>query len=738
MENDDELAMEGDGPGWPPLASDGDEIPDRRTWVNERSLTGVWRDTLTLSAGAALASTSQDLGSVWPGRPWDFRPSDPISDVEQAIMAKVHLGIRTLPLLATADLIVIDPRLAKEVPEWETPEEAGDFTTVLGIPEGPTYFDFENEKGTPHSWLEEGFPGPLDLRGALCWRHDGIISVVPYGSIDGQHPWGGTDYQAWARWAFVDPVEQGWPRPGPGDFLVNARGDVVSWVAVDGSICSMQGQIAYALASRALRVISCLAASNADLHAPVVTRPIARRAARDGEEIGRVPRRTAAPRDAAVVAEDLSPYVDPCPVPNAHARVGRAHTRWHEALDAYDDPASFVTALNGALAELRGVTFALEAEMSASDEDKAWYKREVEERLGDDPVMDWLKKARNKVVHARDLSTASTARARLVGPGIAGKAVEMDMEPTKTSADIARTLVLPPLEARVREEGTLVVERRWTVEGLPGDELLEVLAHGHAKLAALVADAHAYLGGGIATCELTGDDRCLQSDPRTHPGGHYGCMTVGRERRTSRRNLASGAPVAVFATTHALEPLTPELAERYGVAGDTAATEPASLPEAARHFHQQARKILQVDGHHNMMAWLFRGRDLLLPLEMFPEDQRAKFLFNEHLAHEVDRLGADALILTAETWLAAMVDEGPDADRRAGERGDRSEGLVTYLARRDGQVSVWLSLVTRDGDGTPVPGPTSETECRADGAPALAAVFDVWDSWPPDAAATGR
>jgi hypothetical protein len=66
-------------------------------------------------------------------------------------------------------------------------------------------------------------------------------------------------------------------------------------------------------------------------------------------------------------------------------------------------------------------------------------------------------------------------------------------------------------------------------------------------------------------------------------------------------------------------------------------------------------------------------------LRRAPRDQREKYLAIANLAEEMDRLGANELVFTTESWEASAV--GPDDERaklRPGEREDRTELMVTY------------------------------------------------------------
>ena len=309
--------------------------------------------------GGLIAAQTQ-FPRMMPGAGWNPRPEpDSEADIEQAIAAKIHLGMRSLGILAVAQLALIEPADAEAIPDWDDEEELEQYATLARLPRTPIFLDFEDVDGRPTSWKEDGWPLPFDLRGALLWEHEDAIAAIPYGGLGGVHPWGGTDYQAWARWVFLTDSEMPSVEPGPGDFI--ARGsEVTSWVHLEqDSICSHHGAIAYNLVRRVLRVLWVLEVLDVELVTPKLDRAERRRAARTEQSIGLMP--TGLPRWSEVAAADpedakeCANTVTPCPINSTHARLNEAHAHWHEALEAYTDPFSFLSRLNALIQTLRNI-----------------------------------------------------------------------------------------------------------------------------------------------------------------------------------------------------------------------------------------------------------------------------------------------------------------------------------------------------------------------------------------------
>jgi hypothetical protein len=719
------------GPAWIPPCDPPAPAPK---WLNGRAFPAVWRDTLPFTAGGLLAAKSQ-FPHLMPGSGWTANPQpDSDLDLYQAIAAKLHLGLRVLPILAEAQLVVIEPDDMEAIPEWDDEDELAKYAAEAQLPASPMFLDFEAADGEPVVWEEESWPLPFNLRGAITWVRDGMISVIPFGSLNGVHPWGGTDYQAWARWAFLQEEPEAWPRPGPGDFIARANGEVASWVDVEGeSICAHQGSVTYNLAQRVLRLLWALELLEVPLVPPSLSRPERRRAKRGGQSIGLVP--DGLPRwaqDAKPEEDDewSSQMTEPCPVADTHARLNQAHALWHEALDAYNDPEGFVAKVNLLIQTLRNVTWVLQKELGPHPTLKEGWYADWQERMKADARLRWIITARNQIVKQGDLDTHSKVRVRIVGEMISGSAIDIEVEPAAPAHEIVRKIHVGALDPRVREEGTLVVERRWTVDQFPDDELLDVLAHCYAVLSRLVVEAHEQLGASTDTCEKTADDPCAAGGATEHPSGRQPCMWAGREARTSRRNLDSGAPTGVAIHTVARPPLDIKaIRRRYSKTSWPRVAPDADIFERASVLHENGRQMLLVDGRHIMIAWLFRDGEPRTQQTLWPEDARDKYLMMEQLAVEATRLGANELILTAEAWEAPYIGgDDPRDHTRAGNREDRSEALVTHALRRGGGSRTWRSVMTRTDAGLQLE--DAETQ---DGyvPPLLQPLMDGWAEWSP-------
>jgi hypothetical protein len=158
----------------------------------------------------------------------------------------------------------------------------------------------------------------------------------------------------------------------------------------------------------------------------------------------------------------------------------------------------------------------------------------------------------------------------------------------------------------------------------------------------------------------------------------------------------------------------------------------SSVVDAAAWFHETAKILLQNDGHHISIAWPFAGDVQLGQYVLNPDDHQDKIVDVRLLATEIDRLGADAVIMTFEAWYADAVHSlDPRFGLRASERLDRQERLMTYLLRRMGTHRIWSTpFEHRRSNNSVVLGRTESSDIKArEHLPIFRAIFDVWSRW---------
>ena len=157
-----------------------------------------------------------------------------------------------------------------------------------------------------------------------------------------------------------------------------------NWVVPDeNSICVHQSAIATNLSLGALSLLAMLDRLGVSFGERALPRPAWHRAARAGRKIGWVPLEL--PDLSAVLTDRDRPAAEEdgqdeegahaCPVAATHARLDQAHTLWHEALDAYQEPELFTTKLNALLTSLRSVTFVLQKELARTSGFDEWYEQ---------------------------------------------------------------------------------------------------------------------------------------------------------------------------------------------------------------------------------------------------------------------------------------------------------------------------------------------------------------------------
>jgi hypothetical protein len=348
-------------------------------------------------------------------------------------------------------------------------------------------------------------------------------------------------------------------------------------------------------------------------------------------------------------------------------RLHQLHEQWHRTAADYGDPDDFVTSLNAALVSLRSIPDMLDKEQRHVPDFEAWYAPHGS-AFRADPLLRWLVKARNHVVHHGDLKLHSRARVRVLISGQELPEIDLDMPPLLDQDEIA-SLIAPRLSARVREQGVLAVERRWVAANLPDQELLEVLAHGYGKVAEVVADAHRQAG---VVMQTFGDEaHTRRPERREHLGGRLSCMVAHAGLRTAYVHLARERL------------MVPESRERELRREELEGFDPGfTIPEdalgreegetilaAGERMVSFARALIEHTGVHYPMAMIHETSELApVIVNLRASDAQEQTLMVETIVEEVKRLGAEGVIFISELdpphgrggelVVAALTDDG--------------------------------------------------------------------------------
>ena len=379
-------------------------------------------------------------------------------------------------------------------------------------------------------------------------------------------------------------------------------------------------------------------------------------------------------------SRDRTPKLEKsCPLQQTHTRLHHVHDLWHRVAADYCDPDAFVVSFNASLQALRSVSFMLQKESARIPDFKKWYASH-EAQYQSDPLMRWLKNARNYVEKEGDLDLHSRVRVNLLGVGAKLPELDFELHPLLTQEEIA-SLMGPRLPERVRSVAVLEVERRWVSADLPEHELLDLLAYGYGVVAEVVADAHRQCG---ALMQTFGDEAHGRRPSRErYLGGRLPCMVAHRELRTAHMHL--GRNVLMSVTSHERQMTHDDIEEP-----------PFELPESflnrdegedlltqAGRWVQFAQLVTKAQGYHLPMATVYPGGDEAAIIhQLHAEDWQEQLMMMEAVAREVERRGAEGVMFIGE-----LSREGPDGTT-----------LCVAAASDDGSRRQWLTPMSYDGN----------------------------------------
>lgn len=380
-----------------------------------------------------------------------------------------------------------------------------------------------------------------------------------------------------------------------------------------------------------------------------------------------------------------------CTIPGTSRRLDQTHQLWHEALNGYPDADLFCLRVNSLLTAARSVTWILQRELSHEADFAAWYPP-WQGQMKADPVMRWLVEARNMVEKQGDLDLRSTARVSVVASWLPAPITEFEAPPLLSAAQIAAMVDTSDIPDDVRKHGYLLVERQWVTRSLPDQELLEGIAHCVGCIDALVQDAHNHY------CNQEAGNDSVAAHP---PARRLPAMVANRESRSAALHLVTGEIIEIESVTPDMSTaMDANVEERYGRFWEASPKPPGRAIDQAQVYHEWGKTFLKRDGNHAPFVWLFKEGKPVLMGQMFPEDQQDKMLMMERIAGEVERLSADAIIVSTEAWMALAVPDNDDRRRlRAGERDDRMEAFVTEAVQRGGLSVNLTTMFVRESEG---------------------------------------
>jgi hypothetical protein len=161
-----------------------------------------------------------------------------------------------------------------------------------------------------------------------------------------------------------------------------------------------------------------------------------------------------------------------------------AHQFWHDCQQAYQDPEEFRRRLDVLIQASRTITWRLQSSKHAFPGFDQWYGQ-WQAFMRANPRLAWAHEARNDVVKRSGLDSRSRARVTVVWSYLEPARSVFDLPP-QLSVDELVAAVARPIPEPFAPNSVMEIERRWEVDELPGEEILEVRGlpaddHGHRR-----------------------------------------------------------------------------------------------------------------------------------------------------------------------------------------------------------------------------------------------------------------
>ncbi|MFE7160558.1 hypothetical protein [Streptomyces sp. NPDC057636] len=361
--------------------------------------------------------------------------------------------------------------------------------------------------------------------------------------------------------------------------------------------------------------------------------------------------------------------------------------------ESYFDPDGFRLALNYFLQTHRSVTSLLLKHKAGLPEFQDWFTA-YSDTVAKLPVMRWAKNARNRIVHESDLEINSSCHVTWIRDWGTRSETQGTFPPRMSVHEILAAIRasrgMPPF-------GTITIARRWIDKELASWEILDAAAAVYMHLNELLRVGHR--ASGVETCNLEGDYVECVSAALPFASGYLTCMHVAQSELTSHFSAPDGNVLSDASERFEVdEAKVNEAFESYQVPefpeGDAIARVPGMM--------KVARLVMEKDGYHEMFAFLLAGESTLTVTAMRFDSQRTKLLSFERLAHLVESLRADGLLIIGEMWTGVQTELEKKMNTvliPARDRVDRMEALSVYAVTRDGRRLEQMCMVERGVNG---------------------------------------
>lgn len=341
----------------------------------------------------------------------------------------------------------------------------------------------------------------------------------------------------------------------------------------------------------------------------------------------------------------------------ASKRLREVFSFWGKAAEAYADPEEFVINLNACIQAIRNVTFALQSQKSEIDEFDLWYAPWVD-AMKKDRVMRWCVDARNTIVKQSDLETKSVAVASIHNNYLFEPTFEFEVNPTEKLENVAKLLV-ERISKPLTDTGYLRIERQWIVEELATVELLSALAHAFTVLRALINDLKDRSGPTKIYPQFDDSKKGIEPESIISLLNEHSpeCMKTFEDYRTEWFSFPALNPVHLDFVNIAVPATDKKTAkEKYGDFLSTG-KKPESFRERLDLFANNAKHILEVDGYHMTVLFMFDARGHMEMVRTTFNEQSDKYAFWQRVSKRAKRHGITELFFIAEAWTYTLEDK---------------------------------------------------------------------------------
>lgn len=382
-----------------------------------------------------------------------------------------------------------------------------------------------------------------------------------------------------------------------------------------------------------------------------------------------------------------------CPFKSTEKRLDDCLIIWENTKSSYFEPNSFILNLNNLIQNLRSVTFILQKNKNFSPNFDSWYEK-WQIAMKKDPILVWLKEARNYIEKEGDLDTLSKIRLSIVNSYYEPPIFEKEIPPFFKTDEFIKTFIETKLNKNYYKKGLLRAERIWIDSKLKSREIIEATAYVYIFLLTIIISAHKDLLDSkiMEGCSWYYKNICSFHEIIPEMLNQNWDRTIWIDLST--REIINPDFKDINLDNNILKKAKKRYRNLENTKKELDSTK--NFKEQVEIFFKNAKSILLKDKTHApiIIIGYLDGHSKII---MYPIIKEYKYMFFRHIASLMKKTLATSIIIINEAWISEFDEKNPFL--LPSDNPNRKEALCLIATNSKGEKYNYTITFNKDKNG---------------------------------------